>query len=85
RVPVPEALAMLGGRYDSVATVSEADIIRAMRIVHERLGLVAEPAGAVGVAAILGDPDRFRERRVATLLCGSNVSAAQMRDWLSAP
>lgn len=85
RVPVPEALTMLDDRYDAVVAVSETDIIRAMRIIHERLGVVAEPSGAVGVAAILRDPDRFRGRQVATILCGSNIPSLQMRDWLSAP
>jgi threonine dehydratase len=83
RVPVPEALTMLEGRYDAVVAVSERDIVAAMQMAHEHLGLVLEPAGAVGLAAILADPSRYRARRIATILTGSNIST-EMRDQLFA-
>jgi threonine dehydratase len=81
RAPVPEALPMLEGRYDSIVAVSEEQIVRAMQLALEHLGLVLEPAGAVGLAAIMADPDRFRGRRVATILTGSNISL-EMRSRL---
>lgn len=83
RVPVPEALAVLEGRYDDIVAVSDADIIRAMRLALDHLGLVVEPAGAAGLAAMLADPETFRDRRCATVLCGSNVSLAQLQDWFA--
>jgi len=83
REPVPYALATMRGVVDEVVTVTDAEIIRAMRLVHEHLGLVVEPAGAAGVAALLGD-DRWRGALVATPLCGGNVTPADARDWLLA-
>jgi len=74
RAPVPAALAMLDGRYDAIVAVSEADIVRGMQLAHAHLGLVLEPAGAVGIAAILADPQRYRGKRIATILTGSNIS-----------
>jgi threonine dehydratase len=74
RLPVAEALAMLAGRYDAIVAVAEDDIVRAMQLVHDRLGLVLEPAGAVGIAAIMANRQRFRGKRVATILTGSNIS-----------
>jgi threonine dehydratase len=74
RSPVPESLEMLAGRYDSIAAVTDAQIVRAMQLAHEHLGLVLEPSGAVGLAAIVADPQRFRGTRVATILTGSNIS-----------
>ncbi len=74
RAPVPAALAMLEGRYDAIVAVSEDDIIRAMQLAHEHLGLVLEPAGAVGLAAILAEPQRYHRKRIATILTGSNIS-----------
>jgi threonine dehydratase len=48
---------MLNGRYDTVvAAFSDADIIRAMAVAADRLGLIVEPAGAAGLAAILAEP-----------------------------
>lgn len=82
RLPVPEAVADMQGAVDDALLVEDATILRAMRLLHEQLGLVVEPSGAVGVAALLEQPARFRGRRVATVLCGGNLTPAQMRDWL---
>jgi len=84
RVPVPEALAVMRATADEVRLVDEADIIAAMRLAFSRLGLVVEPAGAVGLAALLAGREEFRGREVATVLCGGNLSADQARAWLLA-
>ena len=34
---------------------------------------VVEGAGAAGLAAILADPERYKGKTVATLLCGGNI------------
>lgn len=81
RVPVPEALDDLRGLVDDVLAVDDAAIVDAMRLLFEGSGLVAEPAGAVGIAALLTDR-RFSGRRVATILCGSHVTPASLRAWL---
>ncbi|MBB2971442.1 pyridoxal-phosphate dependent enzyme [Mesorhizobium sp. RMAD-H1] len=78
RCPIPEALSMLEGCFDAVLTVSDEDIRRAMRLMVAHLGLVAEPAGAVGLAAVLASPERFRGRRVATILTGGNIAPADL-------
>jgi len=79
RVPVPEALALLESLYDSIVAVTEDQIVNGMRLAHQHLGLVIEPAGAVGLAAVVADPQRFRGKRVATILSGSNISDAMRR------
>jgi threonine dehydratase len=38
-----------------------------------------EPAGAVGLAAVAADPLRFRGKRIATILTGSNISDEMRR------
>ncbi len=83
RVPVPEALQMIEGRVDQVMAVTEDDLRTAMLLAHRHLGLVAEPSGIVGLAAIQARPDLFRQRRVGTVLCGSNISA-ELYGWLTA-
>ena len=85
RVPVPEALAVMRTTVDDVLEVDEAAILQAMRLAFQTLGLVVEPAGAVGLAALVADPDLGRGQRVSTILCGGNVTAAQARDWLIGP
>ena len=57
---------------DEVVTVSEESISRTLVLVLERAKMVVEPAGAVAVAAILDQPDRFATPEVA-VLSGGNV------------
>lgn len=75
RVPIAATLAHLRRCCDDVVAVSEARIFEAMQLLHRHLDITLEPSGAVGVAAVLDDPARFAGRRVATLLCGANLSA----------
>ncbi|HEX2091230.1 MAG TPA: pyridoxal-phosphate dependent enzyme [Longimicrobiaceae bacterium] len=82
RVPVPEALATLEGVVDDVLLVDDPTTVEAMRLVFDGLGLLVEPAGAAGVAAALAHGERFAGERVATVLCGANLTAAQVREWL---
>lgn len=83
RVPVPEALGDLDGLVDDTVLVSDDRIIEAMRAFLEHSGLVVEPAGAVGLAALLAEPERWRGQRLATIACGGNVTAEQRRAWLT--
>lgn len=78
RVPVPEAVAELQGLIDDIVLVDDATTLLAMRLVFQHLGILVEPAGAVGVAALLADRARFAGTRVATVLCGSNLTPAQV-------
>jgi threonine dehydratase len=82
REPVPYAVQRMPGTLDAVTAVDEPTILRAMRLVHEHLGLVVEPAGVVGVAALLAEPARWHGRRIATVLCGGNLTPEQMTRWL---
>ena len=82
REPVPYAVASMRAVVDEVLSVTDADIVQAMRLVHEHVGLVVEPAGVAGVAALLAHGDRWRGALIATPLCGGNVTTAAARDWL---
>lgn len=75
REPVPYALECLKPRIDGTLAVSDDAIHEAMRLLLRHTGLVVEPAGAIGLAAIVESEERFRGRRVATILCGGNVAA----------
>ena len=85
RVPVPEAVADMTGVVDEVLLVDDEPIIRAMKLLWEHAGLLAEPAGAAGVAAITAEPDLFRGRRVATVVTGSNLSTEDLDRWVTSP
>lgn len=63
---------VISRRVDRVMTVSEEHISRALLAMAERAKQVAEPAGAVGVAALVAEPTAF-EPPVVVVLSGGNV------------
>ena len=67
-----------------VITVTEDEIVAAMKLVFERMKLVIEPSAAVGVAAIL--TKRFKQNyssltNVCVVLCGGNVDMEKL-PWM---
>ncbi|MEA9985727.1 MULTISPECIES: threonine ammonia-lyase [Subtercola] len=67
---------------DEVVTVSEADIARAILVLLERAKLVVEPAGAVGVAAILAGLIPASGQTVV-ILSGGNIDPLLMQRVIS--
>jgi threonine dehydratase len=74
RVPVPEAVHDMFGVVDDMVLVDDDSIRTAMELAQDQAGLISEPSGALGVAALLANKARFLGRRVATILCGGNTS-----------
>jgi threonine dehydratase len=66
-------LAIARELVDDVLLVSEASTERAIHLLLEEEKLVAEGAGAVGLAALLDHEDRFRGKRVGLIVCGGNI------------
>ena len=85
RCPIPEVLDDLLTVLDDVVLVREDSLKAGMRAVHEHAGLVVEPSAALGIAAVLEQPERFAGRRVTTILCGSNVAPADFSRWVLEP
>jgi threonine dehydratase/serine racemase len=63
-------------QVEAVVTVSEEEIVRAMRLAWERAKLLIEPSAAVAVAAVLSESFRGRPGlgRVGVVLSGGNVN-----------
>jgi threonine dehydratase len=83
RIPIPECVKDMEGIIDEGIVVQEASLIEAIRLAHEHLGLVLEPSGVAGLAAILENGERFADQTVAVVLCGGNITPEQMKLWLS--
>lgn len=58
---------------DSIVTVSEDEIAGAIHFLLERQKVLAEGAGAVGVAALLGNKVDVKDRKVAVVVSGGNI------------
>ncbi|HLX24118.1 MAG TPA: threo-3-hydroxy-L-aspartate ammonia-lyase [Usitatibacter sp.] len=56
-----------------IVTVSDAEIVEAMRFLWERMKIVVEPTGALAVAAVMQGRVDARDRRVGIVLSGGNV------------
>jgi len=58
---------------NDVVLASERDLERAVAMLVGVEKTVVEGAGAAGVAAMLADSERYRGKKVATVLCGGNI------------
>jgi threonine dehydratase len=67
---------LVRAHVDDMRTVSEAEIVEAMRFLWTRLKLVVEPSGAVPVAALLAGIPELRGARVGVIVSGGNVDLA---------
>ena len=83
---VSELTLALIRRYASeLVTADDAEVIRAMRFLWERVKLVVEPTGALAVAALLSGRVRLPGKRVGVILSGGNVDLAQAAKWFAKP
>ena len=69
---------------NDILTVSEDEIVAAMKLLWKHLRVVAEPSSAVPFAALLKHKDRFQGQRVAIILTGGNVDLDRL-PWSAAP
>jgi threonine dehydratase len=65
--------ALIQQYVDTIVTVTDDSIVAAMRLQWTRLKTVVEPSGAVSFAALLEHPERFRGRRVVSVISGGNL------------
>ncbi|HEU4755599.1 MAG TPA: threonine ammonia-lyase [Agromyces sp.] len=70
--------AIIRETIDEVVTVTEDDIARALLVLLERAKLVVEPAGAVGVAALMTGKVRS-DGPIVVLLSGGNIDPLLMQ------
>ncbi len=64
-----------------ILTVSEAEIVDAMKLIWKRMKIVVEPSSAVALAAILKNAEAFRGQRVGVILTGGNVDLDKL-PWM---
>lgn len=69
----PLTLSIIKNLANGILTVSEEEIVKAMRLVWERMKIIIEPSSAVPVAAIMANPKIFKGQRVGVIISGGNV------------
>ena len=66
-----------------VVTVSDAELIDAMRFAAARMKIVVEPTGALAMAAALQSKVEIRGLRVGVIISGGNIDIAQLASYLA--
>jgi threonine dehydratase len=69
---------LVRANVDDMVTVSDAQLIVAMRFLWERMKLVVEPTGALGLAALLAGKVDAAGRRAGVILSGGNVDLTEV-------
>ena len=60
---------------DDILLINEFELEMAISSLFENERIVAEGAGAAGVAAIMKNKDKFSGKKVGTVICGGNIDA----------
>lgn len=86
QTPIPGELTfpVVQERVDEVITVSDAEIVTAMRLLFERAKTVAEPSGACAFAALLAGKVDAAGLRVGVTISGGNITAARFAELVGA-
>jgi threo-3-hydroxy-L-aspartate ammonia-lyase len=66
-----------------IFTATDDQLIQSMRFMAERMKLVIEPTGALGVAAARAMATQLKGQRVGVIVSGGNVDMALYAKWLS--
>ncbi|MGA2611932.1 MAG: pyridoxal-phosphate dependent enzyme [Spirochaetia bacterium] len=78
----PNTFPIVRSRVAQIVTTSEEAIVRAMKLIWERMKIVVEPSGAVPLAAIMEGRLDVRGSRTAIILSGGNVDLDTL-PWLA--
>jgi threonine dehydratase len=68
-------LHLIRAHANGVLVAPEQTIEEAIGLLAEGAKVVAEGAGAAGIAVLLAHPERFRGKRVGVPICGGNIDA----------
>jgi threo-3-hydroxy-L-aspartate ammonia-lyase len=69
---------IISANVDDIVTVPDDEIVAAMRFLWERMKLVVEPTGALGLAAALAGRVPLSGRRVGVIVSGGNVDIGSL-------
>ena len=64
-------------RVDNILTVSDAELVEAMKFFASRMKMIVEPTGCLGAAVAFGRKLDLRGKRVGVIVSGGNVDLAR--------
>ena len=69
---------IITNHVSKIITVSEQEIVEAMKLVWERMKIIIEPSSAVALAAVIKSQNQFRGKRVGIIFSGGNVDLTKL-------
>ena len=82
RIPVAEALSDLEDLVDDIVLIEDGYMVEATRAIFQHHGIATEPSGVAGLAAAIAHRGCFRNESIATVICGGNLEATFVSQWL---
>lgn len=64
---------IIKNKVDEILTVSDKEIIKAMKLIWERMKIIVEPSSATVLAAVIRYNSLFNNKKVGLILSGGNV------------
>lgn len=64
---------IIQSHVDDIFTVSDSQIINAMRIIAEHVKMIVEPTGCMGLAYLLDNKNKYANKKVGNILSGGNI------------
>lgn len=83
KAPGSQTIQLAKKYVDEILLVSEAQLEWAVGALVEQQRLVAEGAGAAGIAAIHAYPELFAGRKTGTIICGGNIDSRLLASILT--
>ncbi|MDC5328316.1 threo-3-hydroxy-L-aspartate ammonia-lyase [Acinetobacter baumannii] len=71
-------------KVDDILTVTDEELINAMKFFAERMKMVVEPTGCLGFAAARNLKDDLKGKRIGIIISGGNVDISKYAEFLSA-
>ncbi|ENW72988.1 threo-3-hydroxy-L-aspartate ammonia-lyase [Acinetobacter baumannii] len=71
-------------KVDDILTVTDEELINAMKFFAERMKMVVEPTGCLGFAAARNLKDELKGKRIGIIISGGNVDISKYAEFLSA-
>ena len=80
--PFPFAVNLLRAALNDFILVNDDQILAALRLLWDQQHVIAEPSGAVAVAAAEQEQARIKGKRVVIVISGANATRSQLLNWL---
>ncbi len=66
-----------------IYTVSDEEILSALKLVYERMKIIIETSSATTLALVLKHKDEFRQKKIGIIFSGGNVDMAELGKWFA--